>query len=69
MPNVIRVQLTHFKGRYERMPAFDLNYSLTNAGVEVAQNETHAWLKSGNLSVVVPGAGEWRIAYRATISR
>ena len=64
MPNVIRVQLTHFKGRREHLPAFDLDYSLTNTQVEIGQNDSHAWLKSGNLSVVVPTAGEWRIAYR-----
>ena len=27
MPDVIRVQLTHFKGRRKRLPAFDLDYA------------------------------------------
>src|SRR5699024_9798430 len=59
MPNVIRVQLTHFKGRRERKPAFDLDYSRSNADVEVGRDDERAWLKAGNLSVVAPAAGEW----------
>src|SRR6185437_13480339 len=64
MPNVIRVQFTHFKGRPERLPVFDLDYSLANAAIELNHNETHAWLKSGDLSVIVPMTGEWQIAYQ-----
>ena len=35
MPNVIRVQLWHHKGRAERKPAFDLDYALRNEAVEI----------------------------------
>ena len=35
MPNVIRVQFTHFKGRRERLPAFDLDYALSNSNVDI----------------------------------
>jgi alpha-D-xyloside xylohydrolase len=60
MPNVLRVQLTHFKGRRERQPAFDLDYSLRNAAVSTGQDERHAWLNTGNLSVVVAKEGTWQ---------
>src|SRR4051812_19088169 len=64
MPGVIRVQLTHFKGRRERFPAFNLDYSLSNGSVATGRNEQYAWLVAGNLSVVVPVEGAWRIEYR-----
>jgi alpha-D-xyloside xylohydrolase len=64
MPDVIRVELTHFKGQRERLPAFDLDYSLANPNVEIGQDEQRAWLKSGRLSVVVAAeGGGWRIDY------
>ena len=63
MSGVIRVQITHFKGRRKRLPDFDLDYSLTNPAVSIAQDTDHAWLKSGGLSVVVPTTGDWRIDY------
>jgi alpha-D-xyloside xylohydrolase len=63
LANVIRVQLTHFKGRRERLPTFDLDYSLSNKSAEIGRDEQTAWLKAGSLSVVVPTAGEWRFAF------
>jgi len=63
MPNVIRVQLTHFKGRKLPFPAFDLDYGLKNEAVEIGQDDQHAWLKAGHFSVVVPLEGDWRISY------
>lgn len=63
MPNVIRVQLMHFKGRRERQPAFDLDYSLSNPDVVTGKDEARAWLKTGNLSVVVPVAGQWNFIF------
>ena len=64
MPDVIRVQLTHFKGRRERLPVFDLDYSLANPDVSTGQDETCAWLKAGRLSVVVSAeGGDWHIDY------
>lgn len=64
MPNVIRVQLTHFKGRQERLPAFDLDYALANPDVSTGQNDQQAWLKTGDLSIVVPTEGEWNITFK-----
>ncbi len=64
MSGVIRVQITHFKGRRKRVPDFDLDYSLTNADVAIGQDADHAWLKSGSLEVVVPTSGDWRVDYQ-----
>lgn len=65
MPDVVRVQLTHFKGKRLRVPAFDLDYTLSNASVSTGKDENHAWLTTGGLSVVVPVEGqEWRISYQ-----
>jgi alpha-D-xyloside xylohydrolase len=64
LPNVIRVQLTHFKGRRESLPVFDLDYALTNAAAEIGRDDHRAWLKAGDLSVVVPTQGEWRFAFQ-----
>src|SRR5215510_9945962 len=50
MPNVIRVQMKHFKGRQLRLPDFDLDYSPNNAAPEIGQDEKHAWLKAGDLA-------------------
>jgi len=58
-PGVIRVQLTHFKGRLPRMPVFDLDYSLSNPEVQVGQDEEKAWLRAGRLEVRSPIHGEW----------
>jgi alpha-D-xyloside xylohydrolase len=64
MPDVIRVQLTHFKGRREGLPVFDLDYAATHSGVSTGRDEHHAWLKTGSLSVVVPTEGEWQFAFQ-----
>jgi len=64
MPNVIRVQLTHFKGRREQLPVFDLDYSLANSSAVIGRDECQAWLKTGDLSVIVPTEGEWRITFQ-----
>lgn len=64
MPEVIRVELTHFKGRRPRLPVFDLDYSLSNADADIGRDDEHAWLTSGRMSVRVPVEGEWRIEYR-----
>ncbi|MFN8531376.1 MAG: alpha-xylosidase [Anaerolineae bacterium] len=60
MPNVIRIQLTHFKGRRPRTPSFDLDYTLANPDVTIGRDDEHAWLKAGQLSVVVPTQGDWQ---------
>jgi alpha-D-xyloside xylohydrolase len=63
MPDVIRVQLTHFKGRKPRQPAFDLDYSRTNSGVSTGCDDGHAWLKAGRLSVIAPTSGQWQFDF------
>ena len=60
MPHVLRVQLTHFKGRRERLPVFDLDYSQSDHDVEIGRDDQHAWLKTGDLSVIVPTEGSWQ---------
>lgn len=64
MPNVIRVQIAHHKGRLERKPAFDLDYGLTNTSASVGRDETSAWLNAGALSVVAPTSGDWRYTFQ-----
>jgi len=60
MPDVIRVQLTHHKGRLEAKPDFDLNNNVTNENVDIVKSENIAYLKTGNLCVDVPTeGGEW----------
>ncbi len=63
MPNVIRVQLNHFKGRRDRQPAFALNYGLQNDAAEVLCDDTQVWLNAGRLAVQMPRSGEWRFAF------
>lgn len=63
MPDVIRVQLTHFKGRKSKKPAFDLDYTLSNPAASAGLDENQAWLTTGNLSVVVPTSGEWKYTF------
>ena len=53
MPDVIRVQLWHHKGKRERQPSFDLDYSLNHAAAEIGSDENSAWLKGG----------EWRFNF------
>jgi alpha-D-xyloside xylohydrolase len=62
MPDVLRVQVAHFKGRRERLPAFDLDYSLANTSISTGLDDNCAWLKSGSLSITVPTSGEWQYA-------
>jgi alpha-D-xyloside xylohydrolase len=64
MPGVIRVQLSHFKGRRERLPNFDLNYETVHSDFAIGHDEHYAWLETGGLSVTVPAQGEWRVAFR-----
>ncbi len=63
MPDVVRVQITHFKGRRERVPTFDLDYARTNAEASIGQNDDEAWLETGNLKVIVPVRGKFQIKY------
>ncbi len=63
MPDVIRVQVSHHKGRRDRLPVFDLDYSLSNPDASSGRDEQVAWLKAGRLSVQVPLQGEWRVTF------
>jgi len=63
MPGVIRVQLTHWKGRRERVPAFDLDYGLRSSDVEVGSEAGRVWLRSGSLSGEMANVdGAWGFA-------
>ncbi|MCC6801847.1 MAG: alpha-xylosidase, partial [Anaerolineae bacterium] len=64
MPNVIRVQLTHFKGQKPQTPAFDLDYARTNPDVRTGKDDHQAWLQAGSLKVVAPTiGGEWGFTF------
>jgi alpha-D-xyloside xylohydrolase len=63
LPGVIRVQLTHWKGRKPRLPAFDLDYSLTNPHVSTGRDAEKAWLFADRLSVVVPLNDGWHFTF------
>ncbi len=63
MAGVIRVQLTHFKGRQEARPAFDLDYRLTNPAASSGQDEKSAWLDASGLIVRVPLEGDFRYVF------
>jgi alpha-D-xyloside xylohydrolase len=63
MPNVIRVTITHHKGRRPRQPAFELRPQPA-ADIQVHDDAQAAKLTSGRLSVRVEKAGDWRIEFR-----
>jgi alpha-D-xyloside xylohydrolase len=63
MPEVIRVQWTHFKGIHKKQPELPLDYSRSNPAAETGVNEGQAWLRSGSLSVVVPARGQGQISF------
>jgi alpha-D-xyloside xylohydrolase len=63
IPGVIRVQLTHHKGQRERLPAFDLDYSLRNTIAFTGCDDTHAWLDANGVRVIAPRSGEWRFDF------
>lgn len=62
-PNCIRVQITHFKGRRARKPAFDLDAKLFNPDVSIGQDGSQAWLKAGSLTVQTPKTGAWQYRF------
>jgi len=53
MPDVIRIQLTHFKGKQPKGPMFDFDHAKVNAQAEAGQDEEKAWLRAGRLEVHV----------------
>jgi alpha-D-xyloside xylohydrolase len=64
MPDVIRVQLVHHKGRRWRGPAFELQAE-PGTDVQVCDDAQAATLTSGRLSVRVEKAGDWRVEFKA----
>src|SRR5512140_2606788 len=62
-PEVIRVQVTHHKGRQERRPSFDLDYAQSNPSAACGRDEQMAWLTAGTLTVQVPVQGPWRMSF------
>jgi alpha-D-xyloside xylohydrolase len=62
-PDVVRIQLTHFKGRQARIPIFDLDYDRKNPDISTGRDEHSAWLKTGQLTVQVPVEGEWQYGF------
>ncbi len=62
LENVIRVQLTHFKGGKPRRPAFQINSSDPKVQVEV--DEKAASLISGKLTVRVNKGHDWWVEFK-----
>jgi alpha-D-xyloside xylohydrolase len=63
MPNVIRVQVYHHKGRRPRKPEFELQ-AHNAPRVEIHDNAQAATLTSGRLTVRVEKEGDWRIEFK-----
>ena len=62
MPNVIRVQASHFLGARPLAPAFELKPQPAPV-VEIRDDDRAASLTSGQLTVRVEKAGDWRIDF------
>lgn len=62
MPNVVRVQLTHHKGKRPLSPQFPLQNHPTPA-VSIQNNDDSASLTSGDLTVRVSKGESWQVAY------
>ena len=63
MPEVLRVELVHFKGRQPEWPAFDMDTSLSNPQVQTGKDEENAWLRAGSLEVRSATHGEWGFTF------
>jgi alpha-D-xyloside xylohydrolase len=63
LPNVIRVQMVHHKGRRLRKPEFELQ-THSALEVEIRNDAQAATLTSGCLTVRVEKAGDWRIDFK-----
>jgi len=62
MPNVIRVQVCHFRGLRPRTPSFALQ-ERPDTPVQIRNDERAASLTSGRLAVRVPKTGDWSIEF------
>lgn len=60
MNDVIRVQVAHFRGAFDRGPSFAINKQ--DADVKISDSEDFIELKSGNLSVRV-SKSEWFVGF------
>ncbi|MCU6793900.1 alpha-xylosidase [Paenibacillus sp. WQ 127069] len=61
IPDVIRVQIVHHKGKAVKGPAFELNTGETH--VQLENNEQGASLSSGKLKVDISRTDTWKIDY------
>ncbi len=64
MPNVIRVQLFHFKGQQRPLPEFEI-FTEATPNLIINNEPKSATLTSGDLTVSVEKAGDWRIDFKA----
>lgn len=62
MPDVIRVQMYHFKGGKQLGPEFKINSSL-QSNVEIEESEQEASLKSGDLTVRINKHNRWSVDF------
>ena len=62
IPNVIRVQIGHHKGRRPSRPTFPLNYRYDNE-IHIENEESFASITSGDLSVHVHKGENWLVEY------
>jgi alpha-D-xyloside xylohydrolase len=63
MPNVIRVQVYHHKGRRPRKPEFQLK-AQPAPNVEIRDDAQAATMTSGRLTVRVEKAGDWKVEFK-----
>ena len=61
LPNVVRVQIVHHKGRFQREPHFELYPQPT--AVDIHEVTESASLTSGELTVRVSKGDEWRMDF------
>ncbi|MBU3112207.1 alpha-xylosidase [Clostridium lacusfryxellense] len=62
MEDVIRVQIFHFKGLNKKSPEFKIEID-EDEKVNIINNDDFTSLKTGNLSVKIPKAGDWSIDF------
>jgi alpha-D-xyloside xylohydrolase len=62
MPDVIRVQVFHYKGKAGKGPAFEIQTD-ENTTVQIENNQNFACLKSGNLSVRISKGEDWSLDF------
>ncbi len=63
LPEVIGVQMWHFKGPVQRGPRFELQQPGRGASPEIAENDSAISLTSGNLRVEIQKGPGWSVDY------